>query len=96
MSMLFLKKKPASLIIVLKNRPEGIYLSKLALEAGATYVFSTKQIDIMKATGLVTVEKRGKFRIAKLTDLGRDVANAVDSVMKFEKPKAPVQEQQQV
>ncbi len=92
--MLFLKKKSASLIIVLKNRPEGIYLSKLALEAGATYVYSTKQVDIMKATGLVTVEHRGKFRIAKLTDLGRDVANAVDSVMKFEKPKPVAQEQQ--
>ena len=92
--MLFLKKKPAQMILVLKNRPEGIYLSKLALEAGATYVYTTKQIDIMKAIDLVVVEPKGKFRIVKLTDLGRSVASAVDSVMKFEKPKVSSPEQQ--
>ena len=94
--MLFLKNKPSQLILVLKNRPEGIYLSKLALESGATYVFTTKQIDIMKATGLAVVEPKGKFRIVKLTDLGKNVAAAVDSVMKFEKPKAPQSSEQQL
>jgi DNA-binding MarR family transcriptional regulator len=94
--MLFLKKKPAQIILVLKNRPEGIYLSKLALEAGATYVYTTKQIDIMKAMDLVVVEPKGKFRIVKLTDNGKSVAATVDSVMKFEKPKVIQSSEQQL
>jgi hypothetical protein len=48
----------------------------------------------MKAIDLVVVEPKGKFRIVKLTDLGRSVASAVDSVMKFEKPKVSSPEQQ--
>jgi len=94
--MLFLKSKPAQIVLVLRNRPDGVYISKLALEAGATYVYTTKQIEIMKATGLVVVEPKGKFRIVKLTDFGKDVAAAVDSVMKFENPKPSHEPEQQI
>ncbi len=70
--MLFLKEKPSNLLIALLEGNH--YLSQLAKLAGCTYVYVTNIMSTLESKGLVETEFRGKFRVVKLTQKGKELA----------------------
>ena len=76
---LFLRVKPVKMLASLKNGPK--YATVISKEVDCTYSHTVKLLDLFKDFGLVDFEKKGRIKIIKLTDLGNDLAHAVDSVL---------------
>jgi len=83
---LFLREKPVSLLISLKEGPK--YATILSREVDCTYSHTVKLLDAFKRMGLVDFEKKGRIKIVKLASLGEEVAHSFEGVlMKLKKIK---------
>lgn len=78
----FIRDKPARVLLVLRDTTTQWHLSKIARSTETTYVYVTGFISDLARKGLVTVESKGKFKIAKLTEKGAEVANLLEEVKK--------------
>lgn len=78
----FIREKPARVLLVLKDTNTQWHLSKIARSTETTYVYVTGFISDLARKGLVTVESKGKLKVAKLTDKGVEVANLLEEVKK--------------
>ena len=79
---MFLKKKPSNVLIALLEK--DMYISELAKKADSTYVYVTNLVSSLVSKGIVEITPRGKFRIAKLTDKGREIAVLLKQVKEKE------------
>jgi predicted transcriptional regulator len=82
MKNLFLKKKPCSILLLLKDSQQQWYPSKLARVSGSSYVHAVNLLSALKAFGVVTVEKTGKQNIYRLTEKGAYIALSLDDFSK--------------
>lgn len=82
MKNLFLKKKPCSILLLLKDSEQQWYPSKLARTCGASYVHTVNLLSALRAFGMVTVEKKGKQNMFKLTEKGAYLALSLDDFSK--------------
>ncbi len=82
--MLFLKDKPALLLLKIKEAQKPIHISELARQAGVTYVYATSFLRMLESVGVVQFVKKGKLKIVELTDKGRALADAIDAAKKAE------------
>jgi len=69
------------MMIALRDNETSWHLSKLAKSSDTTYVYVTKLISNLQKEGVVSVEQKGKKRIVRLTDKGREIANAIHELM---------------
>lgn len=76
--MLFMKEKQVAALLVLKDTNTTWHLSKIARNAGSTYVYITKLMSILEKKGLVLLETKGKKRLVKLTEKGLKLANSLE------------------
>jgi len=76
---LFLRPKPVRIIVTLREGPK--YATIIAKEVDCTYSHTVKLLDLFKILGLVDFEKKGRIKIVKLTEVGEDLARAMDSVL---------------
>ena len=74
-----LKTKPANVFLFLKGR-ESAYLSEIAKETGTTYVYITNFVSRLSGKGFVSVEPKGKKRMVRLTEKGRELASYIEEV----------------
>lgn len=81
--MLFIKDKPTRILLAIRDNE--LYLSQIAKQTGTTYVYVTGLVHLLEKKGFVTIELKGKKRIAKLTNEGADVAKIIDDIIKKEK-----------
>ncbi len=77
---LFLREKPAKILISLKTEKENKYVNQLAKEADCTYAHTIKILDDFEALGLVRFEKTGRIKRVKLTEIGWDIAHDLESI----------------
>jgi predicted transcriptional regulator len=90
----FLREKPAKILLALKTREGSVYVTMLSKEADCTYSHVIKILNIFHDLGLVKFEKSGRIKKVNLTEEGWGVANKMDSVLKnllklkLEKPEA--------
>lgn len=82
MKNLFLKKKPCAILLLLKDSEQQWYPSKLARESGASYVHTVNLLSVLKSFGAVSVEKKGKQSIYKLSEKGAYMALSLDDFSK--------------
>ncbi len=76
---LFLRPKPVRMIVSLREGPK--YATIIAKEVDCTYSHTVKLLDLFKVLGLVDFEKKGRIKIVKLTEVGEDLARAMESVL---------------
>jgi predicted transcriptional regulator len=76
---LFLRPKPAKLLIALKDGPK--YATILSKEVDLTYSHTVKLLDQFKIFGLVDFEKKGRIKIIRLTDDGEDLAHSIEGCL---------------
>ena len=80
-----LKLKACSAILALKDFSQEWYISKLAGQAEATYVFTTKLVRKLQVLGLVECRPKGREKIVKLTEKGMSFANSLGDMVKVVK-----------
>ena len=82
MKHLFMKKKPCSILLLLKDDQQQWYPSKLARVSGASYVHTINLLSALKVFNVVTSERKGKQNIFKLTEKGAYLALSLDDFSK--------------
>ena len=76
----FLREKPALMLIYLLNKNNDMYASNLAKKVDCTYSHVVKILQEMQKASLVQFEKQGRLKVLTLTKKGEDVAKSIDSI----------------
>ena len=76
----FFRRKPAMILVALRNNPKARYGSVLAKEVDCTYSHAVKIIQEMEKNKLVSFEKRGRIKTIKLTENGEKVADHIEHI----------------
>ncbi len=76
----FFRKKPAMMLVALRNSQKSKYGSVLAKEVDCTYSHAVKILQEMQEARLVDFEKTGRIKNIKLTENGHRVAEYIDKI----------------
>ena len=76
----FFRKKPAMILVALKNSPKSRYGSVLAKEVDCTYSHAVKILQDMERSKLVAFEKHGRIKTIKLTGQGEKIAEHIQRI----------------
>ena len=79
---LFLREKPAKILLGLKTSKGSIYATILSKEANCTYSHTIKILNLFRDLGIVKFEKTGRIKKVTLTDDGWDIAHNLEAVTK--------------
>ena len=76
----FFRKKPAMMLVALRNNNKNRYGSVLAKEVDCTYSHAVKILQDMQDSKLVNFEKQGRIKTISLTDQGHKVAEHIEKI----------------
>lgn len=76
----FFRKKPALMLVALRNSSRSRYGSILAKEIDCTYSHAIKILQGMESLGLILFERQGRVKAVKLTKRGLEVADHIERV----------------
>ena len=76
----FLREKPALMLISLLNKNADMYASNLAKQVDCTYSHVVKILQEMQKAGLIGFEKQGRLKVLTLTKKGEEVAKSIESI----------------
>lgn len=79
---LFLREKPARIMLSLKTAKIPVYATILSKEADCTYSHTIKILDVLEKMGLVEFDKKGRIKGVKLTNDGWDIAHNLEAMQK--------------
>lgn len=79
---IFLHEKPAKILVSLKSAGSKSYASTLAKVTDCTYSHTVKILEFLKKAGLVNFDKKGRIKYVKLTDVGADIADDLDDLLR--------------
>jgi predicted transcriptional regulator len=82
MKKLFLKVKPSTVLLLLKDSQQSWYPSKLARASNASYVHTVNLLVSLRKLGVVTIEKKGRQNFYKLTEKGAYLALSLEDFAK--------------
>ncbi len=77
---IFFRRKPALMLVSLKKNTRMRYGSILAKEVDCTYSHAVKILQILEVLKLVGFEKRGRIKVIKLTNKGKEVADCIETI----------------
>lgn len=76
----FLREKPALMLIHLLNKNQAMYASSLAKQVDCTYSHVVKILQEMQKAGLISFEKQGRLKVLTLTKKGEEIAKNMDNI----------------
>ncbi len=76
----FFRKKPAMILVSLRNSNKNRYGSVLAKEVDCTYSHAVKILQEMEKAKLVSFEKQGRIKTIKLTEKGLKTSEFIDKL----------------
>jgi predicted transcriptional regulator len=76
----FIREKPAMMLVTLLNTTNEVYASTLAKSVDCTYSHVVKILQEMEDAGLVSFEKTGRLKYLKLTKKGEEIAKHIDAI----------------
>lgn len=79
---IFFRRKPALMLVSLKKNTRIRYGSILAKEVDCTYSHAVKILQTLEILKLVEFEKKGRIKLIKLTQKGKDVADAIEDIQR--------------
>jgi len=68
------------MLVSLKKNTRMRYGSLLAKEVDCTYSHAVKILQTLEVLKLVGFEKRGRIKVIKLTNKGREVADCIETI----------------
>ena len=79
---LFLRDKPAKILLGLRTNEGPVYATILSREANCTYSHTIKILNLLKDMGIVEFEKKGRIKRVTLTEPGADIALHLEGMVK--------------
>jgi len=76
----FLREKPAMMLVELKNAKNEIYASSLAKNIDCTYSHVVKILQEMQKAGLINFDKQGRLKLLTLTKKGTEIADHIERI----------------
>ena len=76
----FFRRKPAMILVALRNNSKNRYGSVLAKEVDCTYSHAVKILQEMEKNKLVLFQKKGRIKTIRLTETGENVADHIDRI----------------
>jgi predicted transcriptional regulator len=76
----FFRRKPAMILVALRNNSKNRYGSVLAKEVDCTYSHAVKILQEMEKNKLVQFEKKGRIKTINLTESGEQVADHIERI----------------
>ncbi len=76
----FFRRKPAMMLVALRNSNKARYGSVLAKEVDCTYSHAVKILQEMQTAKLVDFEKSGRIKTIKLTEAGHRIAEHIERI----------------
>jgi len=76
----FFRKKPAMILVALRQSSRNKYGSILAKEVDCTYSHAVKILQEMEKSNLVSFHKNGRIKTIELTDAGNKVAEHIEKI----------------
>ena len=90
---IFLRDKPAKILLGLKTNQGPVYATILSKEADCTYSHTIKILNVLRDLGVVEFEKKGRIKRVTLTEEGMDLAvhmeKMVQKLFKLKMPRKP-------
>jgi len=77
----FLRDKPAKILVGIRRGQDRKYASVLSKEADCTYSHTKKVLDRFEDDGLIRFDEEGRKKLIELTDRGRQLARTMDRLM---------------
>ena len=78
----FFRRKPAMILVALRQNTKNKYGSILAKEVDCTYSHAVKILQEMEKSHLVSFQKNGRIKTIELTDTGNRVAEHIEKIKK--------------
>jgi predicted transcriptional regulator len=79
---LFLREKPARILLSMKMAKGPVYATILSKEADCTYSHTVKILNTLLNMGIINFEKKGRIKMVELTNDGWDIAHNIEAVRK--------------
>ncbi|MFH1972353.1 MAG: winged helix DNA-binding protein [archaeon] len=76
----FFRRKPAMILVALRQSHKNKYGSVLAKEVDCTYSHAVKILQEMEKSKLVSFEKQGRIKTIALTENGNRVAEYIEKI----------------
>ena len=76
----FFRRKPAMILVALRQNVRNRYGSILAKEVDCTYSHAVKILQEMEKSGLINFEKQGRLKLLTLTKTGAEIADHIDGI----------------
>ncbi len=76
----FFRKKPALMLVAIKQNQKNRYGSVLAKEVDCTYSHAVKILQEMERAKLVSFEKQGRIKTIALTESGNKIAEHISRI----------------
>jgi predicted transcriptional regulator len=77
---IFFRRKPAMMLVSLKKNTRMRYGSILAKEVDCTYSHAVKILQTLQDLDLVEFDRKGRIKLIRLTEKGKEVAKAIESI----------------
>lgn len=82
---MFCKKKPLTILLMIKNSSKPKCGSSLARESKTTYCYIHKLLKEMKLLGLISFERNERVLNVVLTEKGMNIASMFESISNVSK-----------
>lgn len=76
----FFRRKPAMILVALRQSSRNKYGSILAKEVDCTYSHAVKILQEMEKSKLVSFEKQGRIKTIALTENGNRIAEYIEKI----------------
>tara|TARA_Y100000310_G_C20267419_1_gene616414 strand:+ start:249 stop:524 length:276 start_codon:yes stop_codon:yes gene_type:complete len=76
----FFRRKPAMILVALRQNNRNKYGSVLAKEVDCTYSHAVKILQEMEKADLVSFQKQGRIKTISLTDNGNVIAEHIEKI----------------
>ncbi|MBS3159685.1 winged helix DNA-binding protein [Candidatus Woesearchaeota archaeon] len=76
----FFRRKPAMVLVALRQNSRNRYGSVLAKEVDCTYSHAVKILQEMERANLVTFAKQGRIKTIALTENGEKIAECIERI----------------
>ncbi len=76
---LFLQEKPAKILILLKKENKPLYTAIISREINGTYAHTLNVLAQLERLKLVSFKETGRIKLVNLTELGAEVAQAIQN-----------------
>jgi predicted transcriptional regulator len=77
----FLRERPASILLLLRETSKEWYVSSLMRSSGLTYPHTTAVIEKYHNLGIIEFGKSGRKKTVKLTEKGKKISSSLNDII---------------